>query len=59
MGLNITYVVWSIIFDKFIIGSDIGILTIISSVMVIVGVYFVAREPETEKNETIKFVEAE
>lgn len=59
MGLNITYVVWSIIFDKFILGSDIGKLIIISSIMVIVGVYFVAREPETEKNETIKFVEAE
>lgn len=59
MGLNITYVVWSIIFDKFIIGSDIGILTIISSIMVIVGVYFVAREPETENDEKIKFVKVE
>ena len=51
MGLNITYVVWSIIFDKFILGSDIGILTVVSSVMVIIGVYFVAKEPTPEKDE--------
>lgn len=58
MGLNITYVVWSIIFDKILLGTDIGILTIVSSIMVIGGVYFVAKEPSIEENEEAKLVEA-
>ena len=48
MGINITYVVWSIVFDKFILGSEIGLLTVLSSIIVIIGVYFVAKEPVEE-----------
>lgn len=57
MGLNITYVVWAIIFDKIFLGSEVGILTVLSSVMVIGGVYFVAKEPEVENEETVKLAE--
>ncbi|SFC85565.1 DMT family transporter [Clostridium uliginosum] len=49
MGINITYVVWSIIFDKIFLGSQIGLLTVLSSILVIGGVYFVAKEPTPEK----------
>lgn len=59
MGLNITYVVWSIVFDKIFLGTDIGILTIVSSIMVIGGVYFVAKEPvpeDTGDEEKVKLV---
>jgi drug/metabolite transporter (DMT)-like permease len=48
MGLNITYVVWAIIFDIFINGREISLLTIICSLMVIGGVYFVAKAPEAD-----------
>lgn len=48
MGLNITYVVWSIVFDKLFLGSEISILAIVSSIVVIVGVYFVAKQPVEE-----------
>lgn len=57
MGINITYVVWAMIFDKIFLGSEVGILAVISSVMVIGGVYFVAKEPEVEKDEISKLVE--
>ena len=46
MGLNITYVVWSIVFDVLINGRKIDFITIICSLMVIGGVYFVAKAPE-------------
>lgn len=61
MGLNITYVVCSIVFDKLLLGTDIGLLTIVSSIMVIGGVYFVAKEPEPENGEDtekVKLAEA-
>ena len=48
MGLNITYVVWSIIFDKLINGTEISARTILCSILVIAGVYFVAKEPDLE-----------
>jgi drug/metabolite transporter (DMT)-like permease len=48
MGLNITYVVWSIIFDIVINGHEISLKTIVCSIMVIAGVYFVAKEPDPE-----------
>ena len=51
MGINITYVVWSIVFDKFINGTEISIRTILCSLMVIAGVYFVAKEPDLEEGE--------
>lgn len=58
MGINITYVVWAMLFDKIFLGSEVGILAVISSVMVIGGVYFVAKEPEVEKDGISKLVEA-
>jgi len=48
MGLNITYVVWSILFDILINGNAISLKTIVCSIMVIGGVYFVAKAPEEE-----------
>ena len=57
MGINITYVVWSIIFDKlfltkaFDLTKDIKVL--VCALLVIVGVYFVAKEP----NEVIEKVD--
>jgi len=56
MGLNITYVVWSILFDILINGNAISLKTIVCSIMVIVGVYFVAKAPEVEPEETPEFV---
>ena len=58
MGLNITYVVWSIVFDRFINGTEISIKTVLCSLMVIAGVYFVAKEPDPEgSNEEASVVE--
>ena len=48
MGLNITYVVWSIIFDRLINGTEISVRTVLCSLLVIAGVYFVAKEPDLE-----------
>lgn len=54
MSLNITYVVWSIIFDRIFNGTEIGILTIVSSILVIIGVYFVAKQPEEESEAVLE-----
>lgn len=51
MGLNITYVVWSIMFDILINGRQIDLITIVCSIMVIGGVYFVAKQPEEAGSE--------
>ncbi|WP_160689481.1 DMT family transporter [Clostridium sp. C2-6-12] len=59
MGLNITYVVWSIVFDVFINGRAIDLKTIVCSIMVIGGVYFVAKAPEEEPNEEPQLAEVE
>lgn len=52
MGINITYVVWSIIFDKLFLtkGFDLSkdIKVVVCALLVIVGVYFVAKQPEEE-----------
>lgn len=50
MGINITYVVWSIVFDRFINGTEISLKTILCSILVIVGVYFVAKEADVEED---------
>ena len=59
MGLNITYVVWSILFDILINGSEISLKTIVCSIMVIGGVYFVAKAPEEEPIDVSSLLEAE
>jgi drug/metabolite transporter (DMT)-like permease len=59
MGLNITYVVWSIVFDVFINGRKIDVMTIVCSLMVIGGVYFVAKQPEVEVDEVPSLMEVE
>lgn len=53
-GLNITYVVFSIIFDVVINGSQISLKTIICSIVVMVGVYFVIKQPEEKKDDISK-----
>ncbi|AOR24539.1 DMT family transporter [Clostridium taeniosporum] len=55
MGMNITYVVWAIIFDTIFLGNKISTLTIASSILVILGVYFIAKEPDQEVQE-LEFV---
>ena len=59
MGLNITYVVWSILFDILINGSAISLKTIVCSIMVIGGVYFVAKPPEEEQKDVPNILEVE
>ena len=55
MGINITYVVWSIIFDKlfltkgFDLSKDIKVLA--CALLVIAGVYFVAKEQDVYKRQ--------
>ena len=53
MGLNITYVVWSILFDILINGRELSLKTIACSIMVIGGVYFVAKAPEEPIEDSI------
>lgn len=48
MGLNITYVVFSIAFDVLVNGNQLSLKTIICSLMVMGGVYFVAKASEEE-----------
>jgi drug/metabolite transporter (DMT)-like permease len=59
MGLNITYVVFSIAFDILINGTPLSLKTIICSIMVMGGVYFVAKTPETDLEETPELVSVE
>ncbi|HEX9026118.1 MAG TPA: DMT family transporter [Clostridium sp.] len=59
MGLNITYVVWSILFDILINGRELSLKTIACSIMVIGGVYFVAKAPEEEPIESSILAEIE
>lgn len=59
MGLNITYVVFSIAFDILINGTPLSLKTIICSLMVMGGVYFVAKAPAEEVNEEPEFAEVE
>ncbi len=59
MGLNITYVVFSIAFDILINGTPLSLKTIICSIMVMGGVYFVAKAPEEEIGEEPEFAEVD
>jgi len=59
MGLNITYVVFSIAFDILINGTPLSLKTIVCSIMVMGGVYFVAKAPEEETIEEPRFAEVE
>lgn len=54
MGINITYVVWAIIFDNIFLGNKINVLTILSSILVILGVYFIAKEPDIDDKQLIE-----
>lgn len=57
MGLNSTNTVFAIIFDVLINGTQLSLKTIICSLMVMGGVYFVARQQEIEENKVSKIVE--
>jgi drug/metabolite transporter (DMT)-like permease len=59
MGLNITYVVFSIAFDILINGTALSLKTIICSIMVMGGVYFVAKAPEVDPEETPELIGVE
>lgn len=52
MGLNITYVVWAMVFDKFLLGHDITIKMVICALMVMVGSFVVATQPAHEEELT-------
>ncbi|MBU0279238.1 MULTISPECIES: DMT family transporter [unclassified Gemella] len=43
-GLNVTYVIWTAVFSFIILGTDLTIRTIISSFVIILGVYIIIRE---------------
>lgn len=57
MGLNITYVVFSVVLDVVINGTELSLKTIICSLMVMFGVYLVARVSEENIEETPKLAE--
>jgi drug/metabolite transporter (DMT)-like permease len=60
MGLNSTNTVFAIIFDVIINGTQLSVKTIICSLMVMGGVYFVAKaSAEAEETETPALVEVE
>jgi len=60
MGLNSTNTVFAIIFDVIINGTQLSLKTIICSLMVMGGVYFVAKaSAEAEETEIPTLVEAE
>lgn len=52
MGLNITYVVWAMVFDKFLLGHDINIKMVICALMVMIGSFVVATQPAHEEELT-------
>ena len=52
MGLNITYVVWAMIFDKVLLGHDITIKMVICALMVMIGSFVVATQPAHEEELT-------
>lgn len=52
MGLNITYVVWAMVFDKFLLGHDITIKMVICALMVMIGSFVVATQPAHEEELT-------
>ncbi|EGT3616179.1 DMT family transporter [Clostridium perfringens] len=52
MGLNITYVVWAMIFDKLLLGHDITIKMVICALMVMIGSFVVATQPAHEEELT-------
>lgn len=59
MGLNVTYVVFSIILDVLINGTQLSLKTIICSLMVMGGVYFVAKASEEESEKVPELAKVE
>lgn len=49
MGINITYVVWAMIFERVSLGNPITFKRIICSLMVIIGSFVVAAQPVHEE----------
>ena len=43
-GLNVSYVVWTVLFAVVFLGAPLDILTIITSLVVIAGVYIIIKE---------------
>lgn len=49
MGINITYVVWAMLFDKILLGNPITLRMIICALMVMIGSFVVATQPVHEE----------
>ena len=43
-GLNVSYVVWTVLFAAIFLGSPLNLLTIITSLIVMAGVYIIIKE---------------
>lgn len=50
MGLNITYVVWAMVFEKIFLGNSITVKMIICAIMIMVGSFIVVKEPNEPKS---------
>lgn len=46
MALNITYVIWTIIFEKIYFGNELSIKFILAAVVIILGVILISAEPK-------------
>lgn len=52
MGLNITYVVWAMVFDRILLGHEITIKMVVCALMVMIGSFVVATQPAHEEELT-------
>ena len=43
-GLNVSYVVWTVLFSAMLLGTPLDMLTIITSLIVMAGVYIIIKE---------------
>ena len=43
-GLNVSYVVWTVLFAAMFLGTPLTVLTIITSFVVMAGVYIIIKE---------------
>ena len=43
-GLNVSYVVWTVLFSAMLLGTPLDMVTIITSLVVMAGVYIIIKE---------------
>lgn len=46
MSLNITYIIWTIIFEKILFNTEISIRFIFSSIIILLGIILIAGNPK-------------